>query len=759
MSKDFEWKTDEEIRWDEPRSESPADLRTLLKRRWRWLAFSAVLLLIVVGVVYTVLNRRVQQAEDEAAAEVLNAHALVRQAALDRDFDLLNAVSSDQDGWSDLQVNLLNVGLFLERRPLNLKINLEDTTAQEPPTVTLSPDLQTAELIEQIPYQLTDGEQNSQTIWLEHTFHYRRQEESWLLTPLPDNADFWGDWQNSEEGDYVIIIYPQREEALVPFLLEKFDALIGRICQDETVECPFDFKLEIRLDRSPTSLERLNLSVLNTAPIANSGRYHFSFPAPTLIGRPIDEAGRDALYQGYANWLAAVMAFRYAEGATFGSDVAVGEKLAAWGLEPPPQPQLAMPLPQPLPPPPIPFPEQDILLACAGFDVAELTLLRYDPRANRWSDELSGRETTYLSSQVRPFFDSLMAPLPDDSGVLVNITNFDGEEFISRIVFWQAGQERLLLERDYTLQQLPEPLQRQLDPSGRKLVIFDLNFVQTEEGEETRVVPYVLDLAACLSGSCETQLYNGLPYWSPDLSWTLITALENQSQLTLQDERTGEEVSIGNGSSPFWLDNESFIYIRQVEDAEAGTGAIETVEIVAAAVDDPLNGRVLVDSAAISTAITGNDPTVPVGIHYVVAHPDQPDWLFMSATLSPFAEPQTHYILSFRGDTGELSIVLNLENFQDYSFYITANGQLMAVQTSNDLMLFPLDSAEKTAGTPNEAYTLDGTYSHDWSQDGRWLLIVGQVSFRLIAPGYNYDQTIIHDNSACTTAAWVNPPG
>ena len=423
-----------------------------------------------------------------------------------------------------------------------------------------------------------------------------------------------------------------------------------------------------------------------------------------------------------------------------------------------------MPIPQAVALPPLPFPEQDILFACADFN--RFSLLRYDPRANRWSDELSGRDTAYLSNQTQPFSGSLMAPLPDDSGVLLSLADFDSDEIDYKIVSWRSRQEQLLLERDFILQLSPEPVQRQFDPSGRIMVFFNVTYAQTSDGQEMRVMPYSLDLEACHSGNCEAQLYDGFPHWSPDLSWLLLINLEEQNLITLRDERSGEEIPLGNGFSPFWLDDESFIYIRPVEDTEAGTGAIQTVEIVAASVDDPLNGTVLVDSAAISTAITGSDPTGTVGIHSVVAHPGQPDWLFFSATLSHFAEPQTHHILSFRNDTGEVSVLVNLDDSSlTFPFQIIQNGQLLAVQTFSSsaptglLTLIPLNPAEKTADSPIDTYSVSPTSYGDWSQDGRWLLITGQDSFRLIAPGHNYDQTITHDLGACTDAAWINAPG
>jgi hypothetical protein len=220
--------------------------------------------------------------------------------------------------------------------------------------VTLSPDLQTAELTELLPYQITGGEQLSETVWLEQTFFYQRQEESWLLKPLPDDETYWGGWQNYEPGDNLTLIYPQRDEDFAIFLGDRFKALIAQICGDSSMECPNNFNLEIRLTREPASIQVLNDSISNVFFSSNLGSYHFSFPTPTLLGRPVDEAGNEALYHGYANWLAALMAFRYTKGATFPGGP-VDEALAAWGLEPPPNPQQAVPIPQSIALPPIPF--------------------------------------------------------------------------------------------------------------------------------------------------------------------------------------------------------------------------------------------------------------------------------------------------------------------------------------------------------------------------------------------------------------------
>ncbi|MFZ0547888.1 MAG: hypothetical protein WAM60_20755 [Candidatus Promineifilaceae bacterium] len=769
MSKDFEWKTGEETEW-EGVSGQQLDGQTAFRhwfRRWgRLLGLTAVLLLIVGLVGYSFFNRQVEQVEDATTADILAVHRLVRQALDNKDFDLLSTLMSDDDAnWNRLQLDLLNLDLVLNRRPLGLKIDPgNDAAPDDEPTVTLSPDLQTAEVVERISYVVTGGQHISETILLEQTFFYRREaDDNWQLTALPYDRDFWGNWESIEDGDYVNLVYSQREEATALFLERQLDSLTAQICEDGDIACPDGFKLEVRLAHEPSSLRMLNKPYFDITLASNGGVYHLTFPSPTLVGRPVDEAGTEVLYHGYANWLGAILAFHYID-LQANLDEPLADKLAAWGLEKPPEPQQILPIPQRTSTPPIPFPEQDVILACP--ESSGMTLLRYDPRANQWSDELNGLKITSHSNPSQIFPGSVMASLPEGRGVLLNLIQIDGETINSKIVSWQDGQERLWLERDSLVQLLQEPIRRQFDPTGRKIVFFDINYLKRDNDQSSLSTLYTLDQNDCLSGQCNPQFYDGFPYWSPDLSWLLLNDLENQNQLLLRDEQTREETDLGNGFSPFWIDNDSFIYIRNVETPGAISETFPTVEIVSASVDDPLNGTALVDSTDISAVITGGDSTVPVNIRSIAAHPDHPDWLFFFAALQTEINPEINYILSFQADTGQLDVMMNLEdNSLAQPFRIVDDGRLLAAQTfgptstSGSLVLISLNPDQKTAAPQSEAekITFFPGFGTDWSQDGRWLLIAEEDAFTLIAPGHNYTQTITHDISSCFEAVWVNP--
>jgi hypothetical protein len=193
-----------------------------------------------------------------------------------------------------------------------------------------------------------------------------------------------------------------------------------------------------------------------------------------------------------------------------------------------------------------------------------------------------------------------------------------------------------------------------------------------------------------------------------------------------------------------------------------------SVEILAAAVGDPLNPTILLESADIAAAITGDDPTMPVSVQSVIAHPDQPNWLFIAAAIHPEIESQNNYILAFQRDTAEITVALDMtDNSLGSPLQIILDGQYLAFSSFGAapissilapfIGLIPLEPADMTIGSPIESYRLNSGFNHDWSQDGRWLLLVEQNALRLIAPGHNYDQTIAHNLDFCYEAAWINP--
>jgi hypothetical protein len=260
-------------------------------------------------------------------------------------------------------------------------------------------------------------------------------------------------------------------------------------------------------------------------------------------------------------------------------------------------------------------------------------------------------------------------------------------------------------------------------------------------------------------------MYNGFPYWSPDISWSLLVDTETQSQLTLRDELTGEEMPLGSGFSPYWIDEETFIYIKSIEDQESESHIAPTVEIVQTAVGNPMDRTVLVSSTEIAAVLNPDDPTVPISVHSVVVHPDQPDWLFISAAIHPEIDPQQDYLLAFDVGSGEVTFQLDLDFSSAFiPFHFVQDGNMLAVQTfgsespNGAITFIPLNSDEMSAVQPIEFINTTSVFNIDWSLDERWLLVVEPDGFRLIAPGQNYNHKISFDVNSCYQAAWINAP-
>lgn len=768
MSDNFHWKKEDSTDWDEPTSETyrpeKSSLRPRLKKWLPWFGLVLAILLIAVGITSAFLNRQVQQVEDNTTADIIAAHALVQQAALDKDFDIFSALLSNRDeDWNKLQKEHLNLDLFLSRRPFHLMVQPDAASLQEiAPTVTLSPDLLTAEFTFQVPYYSLIAGSDSQTIWLEHTYFFKRQDDSWLLNPIPEDQSFWGTWNTTGYGDYFSLIYTDRDEPLANYLGVRLDALIDQICRDERMDCPTGFNLELRLDRQPRSLARLNEYYVNISLSSNQGAYHLSLPSPTLLGRPIDDIGKVALYQGYADWIAGTMAARYSSQGFMTNETEIADIMAQWDLEPPPYPIQPLPIPEPLASPPIPFPDQDILYACSDF--SSIDLIRYNPRTNSWRGDQNNSDFSQ-ALRVPTLFGSIMASAPLDDGVLLGIFDSQaGQENDFKLVLWRNGVSQIWLENQSSIQLLPSIIQQQFDPSGRYLVAYES--FSTRNSNNFQITPYILDTVACTEGTCEKQDFGGFPFWSPDLSWSLILEPDSQSELMLRNEQTGQETPLGTGFYPHWIDNTTYVYARNQFSDEVGEEDLPAVETVVANVDDPLNPTKLVDSADLAFAMT-QDATVPIRVDFVTSHPDQPEWFFISASAHPDVEVNVNYILAYRRDLDEVAVLQNLgQHSLNTPLQIYSNGRVLSFGTfgptnsSSDInqfvRLIPLQPDEMEVGNSFEAYNLNAGFVFDWSLDGRWLLIAEQSRLRLIVPGTDYDETILHGFDNCYQAAWVN---
>ena len=281
MLTDFDWQADEEAVVDDNRlalSESTA------RQRWSWRLF--IVLLVLGTAVYGGLRWRTRQQTEAIINDVLVSHNLVQTAVAGEDVEQLNLVLSGRElNWQEAQQRLLLAGDFADRPTFGLHA----LAASAQPTVTLSPDLQEAFVVYDQPYEQPEGDQ----VLLQQTAVYRQGSSGWLLSPPLEG--FWGATVITTTR-YFTLTYPQRDEALALSLGRDLDKFVVTFLCGNSTECfPPILDLLLQFSTNPQSLADIADS---TSWLREDGS--IILPTPTLVGLPIDEAGYQALYRGYA---------------------------------------------------------------------------------------------------------------------------------------------------------------------------------------------------------------------------------------------------------------------------------------------------------------------------------------------------------------------------------------------------------------------------------------------------------------------------
>lgn len=317
MADNFNWYSEEDVEWEaEPAAKPPRQPRPF----WRWLLLIAIVAGLAGGgglLLYRRLDRQVDEVAERVETDLRAGHALTQQAARQADADLFTSFLSGRDGeWAAAQVRLLDAGLFYRRRAFGLSWLPPDDPETAVAAVDLNPELNSATLTLHHQYALDVGNGLTHTVTLSHTAVYRRGADRWLFSP--PESDFWGERQSSA-GRYLTLRYPARDAALGRRLAADLDAKLHEMCARlADLDCADDFHLTVTFTPDPDALYLAGLAYTDaiadadhpptavidwlTFPITNDAE-RLTMPTPSLIGRPLNEAGYQALYRGYAGRL------------------------------------------------------------------------------------------------------------------------------------------------------------------------------------------------------------------------------------------------------------------------------------------------------------------------------------------------------------------------------------------------------------------------------------------------------------------------
>lgn len=313
----FDWYSEEEVGWDEEVKSARRARRPLPPTPHRWRRWLLLALIVVTGLGTAValiaqrLSQRVEEVSYTLEADIRDSYAIVYKSALGGDRDLfITFLSGRNAAWAGAQERVIANGLFYDRPGFGLQW-LPQEAGETVTAVTISPDLTTAIVTATHQYALDVGNNLSQTLFLQHTAVYRLGPDRWLVSPA--DQEFWGETETSK-GALLTLTYPQRDGAIANRLATDLEAKIHELCTRlPDVTCPAGLHVNVALSANPAAVfesNQLPAGLTMTLPRmrtlgwysfpARLGEHTLTLPTPSLLGRPLDEAGYQAIYRGYA---------------------------------------------------------------------------------------------------------------------------------------------------------------------------------------------------------------------------------------------------------------------------------------------------------------------------------------------------------------------------------------------------------------------------------------------------------------------------
>ena len=307
MSGKFNWQAEDDVVWEELPADEKTAASSRKRRRWPFLLLALLLLAGVTFIFLRQINRQVADNSEARRVDIASSHNLLLVADAEKDAELFISLLSGRDsGWTAAQNELFQAGLLLDRAPLGLSAapgeQIPLAAQDNALNITFSPDLMGAEMVTEQPYTINVGHGLTETVTLQETAVYRLGRERWLLAP--PEADFWGP-RESQQGARLRVSYPERDAELAARLLPDLERKLDEMCrmladsgEAPVGYCPSDRPVEIQFSTDPASL---TATTQPQAATLTNNSLRVTLPAPTLVGLPLDEAGYQALFRGYAS--------------------------------------------------------------------------------------------------------------------------------------------------------------------------------------------------------------------------------------------------------------------------------------------------------------------------------------------------------------------------------------------------------------------------------------------------------------------------
>lgn len=371
------------------------------------------------------------------------------------------------------------------------------------------------------------------------------------------------------------------------------------------------------------------------------------------------------------------------------------------------------------------LPREDPLLLCRTEDGTS-SLLRYDLRAESLLPQDLGADFQGTGPATT------IEPMPSGGALIVDHHVAPGGEGARlRLLLWDDGQQRLLWDSG----ELAEDRYHYVDlsPDGRHVVVEEIN-------PERRLNAFLVgEVAQCLEKECRWNRSIYRPTWSPDGRY-IMNAMPQGNLVFLSEAQYLVQPFwyLDYGTSPFWLNVQTFGYVKRSADDRLSSvviGSVSERQVQTLVTRDDLLSRL-----PSSTILT---PSVNV-----VRHPADPRLLFLAVegVRSPGPSP-THIFVILR-DGPQISLLLTVPDADLSSLSLSPSGRWLALDTAEGSLVYDLVRSR------SELLPSNGTAPPpSWSPEGDWLLAVDEGSLRLYAPGGGARQAL-QEPVSCQAVVW-----
>lgn len=392
------------------------------------------------------------------------------------------------------------------------------------------------------------------------------------------------------------------------------------------------------------------------------------------------------------------------------------------------------------PPDPDQLPDQLVKLLCTAE--GNTLLVDYSPHKNRWVSQQRLGPTSRFAYALHA--------LPDDQGYTLETRPHSDSDLWSMALV-RPAVDQIIFQPDTQ----PQPLSYTgiFHPHGRDLLM------QTSHPDFGFTEFRLLNLDTCDKEECPLPVLDGLPIWSPSGEQVILLGFDG---LHLGDEAGEKAQRIGRGYAPFWVDDDTYGFLRAARPTNQNGVLSSELDLVLGQLD---TGKKIVRTA-VDLSPRPDDPQ-QAQIIYATAHPTSGEIFLVAQVATDPAYELWRY--DPQSETTAVRYALDADA-PPAQLHFSPNGRWLSLTTTanlphtnddGDFFTFHLLDLRRdrtyawTLSLPANTDLPD--WQPDWSADSRWLLLTGREYIHLVHPTVGYQWRAIHDYDSCRHGQWLTP--